>query len=142
MSSSRSRLRLSRSAQRPRAGVWIDGLARVLLALVFVHALVGKFTNFAGVTEKIAATGLPLAPVLLVLAMALLAVGSALLILGWRQRLGAALLLLFLVPTSLIFHHDLGDPGERIQLLKNLAIVAGLLLVVNQPGERRRRLRD
>jgi len=117
-------------------------LARVLLALVFVHALVGKFTNFAGVTEKIAATGLPLAPVLLVLAMALLAVGSALLILGWRQRLGAALLLLFLVPTSLIFHHDLGDPGERIQLLKNLAIVAGLLLVVNQPGERRRRLRD
>ncbi|MCT0217418.1 DoxX family membrane protein [Synechococcus sp. CS-1329] len=137
MSSSRSRLRLSRSAQRPRAGVWIDGLARVLLALVFVHALVGKFTNFAGVTEKIAATGLPLAPVLLVLA-----VGSALLILGWRQRLGAALLLLFLVPTSLIFHHDLGDPGERIQLLKNLAIVAGLLLVVNQPGERRRRLRD
>jgi putative oxidoreductase len=45
------------------------------------------------------------------------------------------------VPTSLIFHSDLGDSSERIQLLKNLAIVAGLLLVANQPSERRPRLR-
>ncbi|EAQ73961.1 MULTISPECIES: DoxX family protein [unclassified Synechococcus] len=141
MRSSRPPLRLSRSGQRPRATPWIEGLARVLLALVFVHALVGKLTNFAAVADKIAAKGLPLAPLLLVLAMALLALGSALLILGWRQRLGAVLLLVFLVPTSLIFHNELGDTAERIQLLKNLAIIAGLLLVANQPGERRPRLR-
>ncbi|MCX5933063.1 MAG: DoxX family membrane protein [Cyanobacteria bacterium] len=141
MRSSRPQLRLSRSAQRSRSLPWMDGLARGLLALVFVHALVGKLTNFGAVADTIAAKGLPLAPLLLVLAMGLLAVGSALLILGWRQRLGALLLLIFLVPTSLIFHSTLGDTADRIQLLKNLAIMGGLLLVFNQPSERRPRLR-
>ncbi|CAK6696818.1 DoxX family protein [Synechococcus sp. BA-124 BA4] len=142
MRSSRPQLRLSRSGQRHRANPWIEGVARVLLALVFVHALVGKLTNFGAVAGTIAARGLPLAPLLLVLAIALLAVGSALLILGWRQRLGAVLLLVFLVPTTLIFHSELADTADRIQLLKNLAIVAGLLLVANQPPvERRPRLR-
>lgn len=42
------------------------------------------------------------------------------------------LLLVFLVPTTLLFHGDLSNSGERIQLLKNLAIVDGLLLVVVQ----------
>ncbi len=141
MRSSRPQLRLSRSAQRPRGNPWIETVARLLLGLIFVHALVGKLTNYPAVTATIAAKGLPLAPVLLSLAIALLAVGSALLISGWQQRLGAVLLLIFLVPTSLIFHGQLGDTAERIQLLKNLAIMAGLLLVANQPGERRPRLR-
>jgi putative oxidoreductase len=106
--------------------------ARVLLCLVFLHSLVGKFTGFAAVAGAITARGLPLAPLLLTAAMALMAVGSVLVISGWRSRLGAALLLLFLVPTTLLFHGDVGDTGELIQLLKNLAIVGGLLLLLDQ----------
>jgi putative oxidoreductase len=106
--------------------------ARVLLCLVFLHSLVGKVTGFAAVAGAITARGLPLAPLLLTAAMALMAVGSVLVIIGWRSRLGAALLLLFLVPTTLLFHGELGDTGERIQLLKNLAIVGGLLLLLDQ----------
>ncbi|TGG96424.1 MAG: hypothetical protein ERJ67_00860 [Aphanocapsa feldmannii 277cV] len=67
--------------------------------------------------------------------MVLIAVGSALVVSGWRSRLGAVLLLVFLVPTTLLFHGDVGDSGERIQLLKNLAIVAGLLLLVEQDSK-------
>ena len=110
----------------------LNRIARVLLCLVFIHAVIGKLTAFAGVAGAIAATGLPLAPVLLVAAMALMAVGSALVISGWKARLGAVLLLLFLVPTTLLFHGDMADKMERIQLFKNLAIMGGLLLVVDQ----------
>ncbi|MCP9886329.1 DoxX family protein [Cyanobium sp. ATX 6A2] len=110
----------------------LNRIARVLLCLVFIQSLIGKLTAFAGPARAIAAKGLPLAPVLLVMAMALMAVGSALVISGWKARLGAVLLLLFLVPTSFLFHGDVGDPAERIQLLKNLAIVGGLLLVADQ----------
>ena len=39
-------------------------IARVLLCLVFVNAVVGKLTGFAGVAGAIAAKGLPLAPLL------------------------------------------------------------------------------
>jgi putative oxidoreductase len=110
----------------------LNRIARVLLCLVFIHAVIGKLTGFAGVAGAIAAKGLPLAPGLLVAAMALMAVGSALVISGWKTRLGAVLLLLFLVPTTLVFHGDVADKMERIQLFKNLAIMGGLLLVADQ----------
>ncbi|MFN9943092.1 MAG: DoxX family membrane protein [bacterium] len=66
--------------------------------LVFILAVIGKLTGFAGVAGSVAAKGLLLAPVLLVAAIALMSVGSALAISGWKARLGAVLLLVFLVP--------------------------------------------
>ena len=110
----------------------LNRIARVLLCLVFLHAVIGKLTGFAGVAGAIASKGLPLAPLLLGIAMALMAVGSVLVISGWKSRLGAVLLLVFLVPTTLLFHADVSDSGERIQLFKNLAIMGGLLLVADQ----------
>jgi putative oxidoreductase len=110
----------------------LNRIARVLLCLVFLNAVLGKLMGFGAVAGVIAAKGLPLAPLLLVAAMALMAVGSALVICGWKARLGAILLLVFLVPTTLIFHSDVADTMQRIQLLKNLAIMGGLLLVIDR----------
>ena len=110
----------------------LDGIARLLLCLVFLHAVIGKLTGFSGVAGMIAGRGLPLAPVLLAAAVALMAVGSVLVISGYRARLGAILLLLFLVPTTLLFHSDVADPQERGALLKNLSIMGGLLLVAER----------
>jgi putative oxidoreductase len=112
----------------------LNRIARVLLCLVFVNAVLGKVTGFGTVAGVIAGKGLPLAPVLLVAAMVLMTVGSALVISGWRARLGVILLLLFLVPTTLLFHGDVSDTAQRIQLLKNLSIIGGLLLVAEQDG--------
>ena len=94
----------------------IDGIARLLLCLVFVHAVVGKLIGFQATSTMMTVRGLPLAPLLLILAMILMAVGSALVISGWRRRLGAILLLVFLVPTTLIFHTELAQPDQRIAL--------------------------
>ena len=110
----------------------LNRIARVLLCLVFLNAVLGKLMGFGAVAGMIAAKGLPLAPLLLVAAMVLMAVGSALVISGWRARLGVILLLLFLIPTTLIFHGDVADNAQRIQMLKNLAIIGGLLLVADQ----------
>lgn len=110
----------------------VDGIARALLGLVFLHALLGKLTGFGAVSAKIAAKGLPFPSLLLGAAVVLLAVGAALLISGWKRRLGAVLLVVFLIPTTLIFHGAVAELPERIQLLKNVAIIGGLLLVANQ----------
>ena len=110
----------------------LNRIARVLLCLVFLNAALGQLMGFGAVAGVIAAKGLPLAPLLLLAAMALMVVGSALVISGWRSRLGAILLLVFLVPTTLLFHGDVADRMERIQLFKNLAIMGGLLLVADQ----------
>jgi putative oxidoreductase len=110
----------------------IDGIARLLLCLVFVNAVIGKLGGFGATAAMMAGRGLPASPLLLAAAMALMAVGSVLVIAGVRQRLGAVLLLVFLIPTTLIFHTDVADAGERIALFKNLAIMGGLLLVANR----------
>ena len=118
--------------EQTRSPSLLNRIARVLLCLVFLNAVLGKLMGFGAVAGVIAAKGLPLAPLLLVAAMALMAVGSALVISGWKARLGAILLLLFLVPTTLIFHSDVADTMQRIQLFKNLAIMGGLLLVIDR----------
>ena len=110
----------------------LNRIARVLLCLVFINAVIGKFGGFTDTADAISAKGLPLAPALLVAAMLLMVSGSALVISGWRSRLGAVLLLIFLIPTTLLFHGNAGDAAERIQLLKNLSIMAGLLFMVEQ----------
>jgi putative oxidoreductase len=49
------------------------------------------------------------------------------------NRIARVLLcLVFLVPTTLIFHGDVSNAQERIQLFKNLAIIGGLVLVADQ----------
>jgi putative oxidoreductase len=53
-------------SQQSRRPTLLKRIARVLLCLVFVHAVIGKLTGFAGVAGAIAAKGLPLAPLLLV----------------------------------------------------------------------------
>lgn len=80
---------------------------------------------------------IPLSPFILILATLCELIGALLLLLGVRQKLGAGLLLLFLIPVTLIMHPFWfleGGPKElqSILFLKNLAIVGGLLLAYLQ----------
>ena len=106
-----------------------DFLGRVLMAAVFVNALPAKFTNFAETAGLIASNGIPepLASVLLVAAIVVLIAGSALLVFG-STVLGASLLLLFLVPTTLIFHTFPVDSGFAM----NLALMGALILAITR----------
>tara|TARA_B100001741_G_scaffold291203_1_gene271208 strand:- start:187 stop:579 length:393 start_codon:yes stop_codon:yes gene_type:complete len=107
-----------------------DFLGRVLMAAVFVNALPGKFSNFAETAGFIASKGIPepLASVLLVAAIVVLIAGSILLVFGSNTVLGASLLLLFLVPTTLIFHTFPVDSG----FVMNLALIGALILAITR----------
>ena len=76
-----------------------------------------------------------LIPVLLPAAAVLELAGGLSLLLGFRARLGALALVLFLVPTTLIFHNFWAYQGpeaqnQMIHFMKNLALMGGLLVVV------------
>ena len=111
----------------------LDFLARLCLALVFAQSIPGKLTSFGPTAAAIAAKGVPAAPWLLGAAIVLMAVGVVLLLLGRNLALAAAALLVFLIPTTLIFHLDLSEMKERIAFFKNLAIAGGLLLLISRP---------
>ncbi len=57
------------------------------------------------------------------------------LLLGFKARVGAVLLIIFLIPATLIFHNFWAFEGmerqmQMIMFMKNLAILGGLLLVL------------
>jgi len=79
--------------------------------------------------------GMPAVPVFLVGAILCEIGGGLSLLLGCKARLGALLLFLFLIPTTLVFHNFWDYQGaeqkmQMINFMKNLAIMGGLALVV------------
>ena len=111
---------------------WMESLARVLIGLLFVHAALFKIPRFAAVASEIASRDVPAAGFLLVMAIGLMLSGGAMLMLGWRVRLAATLLMVFLLPTTLIYHNVLLDPAQSGPALKNMAIMGALLHVAAQ----------
>lgn len=117
------------SAQLRRFG---QLFARVLLCAVFLMSGFGKIPNWQGTTEFMASKGMP-AVIFFLAAAILLEIGGGLsLLLGFHTRAGAAALILFLVPATLIFHNFWAFEGmeqrmQMINFLKNLAILGGLI---------------
>lgn len=78
---------------------------------------------------------MPMAPTVLVLATIAELSGGFLILLGIQVRLGALILCVFLIPTTLLFHNFWALEGNEQQLqmimfLKNLSIFGGGLLLL------------
>lgn len=105
--------------------------ARLLLSLVFLGSGFNKLTSFGGTQEFMRSAGVPAAGLFLVGAIALELLGGLSVLTGFKARFGAALLLVFLIPATLIFHFEPGVQEQMVHLMKNAAIGGGLLLVVS-----------
>ncbi|MGJ3245426.1 MAG: DoxX family protein [Elainellaceae cyanobacterium] len=109
---------------------YVPLVARIFLAVIFIQTGIDKVADFAGTQQQIASVGIPLAVLVTVFTILFEIAGGISLVLGYKARIGAALLLLFLMPATLVFHNPIVDPTETIQFMKNLAIMGGLLMVV------------
>ncbi len=105
-------------------------LARVFLTAIFFNAAFGKITHFPGTQKFMAAKGMPMTGLLLAGAIFLLVAGGLSVLLGYRTRLGSLLLIIFIVPTTLIFHTDFSIKVQMIMFMKNASIMGGLLMVL------------
>ena len=105
-------------------------IARLCLAALFLWSGIGKILDPAGTQQYMASVGMPFTGLLLVGAIVLELAGSLSLILGYKPRIGAILLIIFLIPATLIFHTNFADRIQQIMFFKNLAILGGLLMIV------------
>jgi putative oxidoreductase len=110
-------------------------IGRILLGLIFVISGFGKIGGYAGTAGYMASQGLPLVSILLPLTILVELGGGLLLMVGWKARWVALVFVLFLIPVTAVFHNPAGlDPAQAqqqmINLLKNLAIMGGMLQVV------------
>lgn len=117
-------------------GTFLAG--RILLSLIFLNSGIGKIFTFAKTAGFMASKGMPMANVLLVGAIVFEIVGALMIILGYKARVGAVLLIVFLIPTTFIFHNfwAIADVAKRtpemISFMKNITIMGGLLIVFSQ----------
>jgi putative oxidoreductase len=110
-------------------------VGRILIAIIFLVSGIGKIGGFAGTAGYMASKGLPMAEVLLVITIIIEIGAAALLILGFKARLGATLLFLWMIPVTFIFHNFWAMPTveqqlQTIMFMKNLAIMGGLLFIM------------
>lgn len=111
-------------------------VGRVLLSGIFLLSAVGnKIPNFGQVADMMGSVGVPAPRLMLAGAIAFLIVGSASLVLGLWARLGATLLLVFLVLATYYFHAFWALEGQeaaqqQIQFMKNASLMGAMLFVI------------
>lgn len=109
---------------------------RFLLAAIFLYTAFKDATGFSSVVAVMKKRGIPFTEILAVGEIGFKALGGLMLATGFQPQVGALLLVLFLIPTTLMFH-PLTDPSQHIQFLKNLAILGGLCVVAGTSDGRR-----
>ena len=108
-------------------------LGRLLFVLIFLKA--GP-NHFSKPTIAFAASqGVPFASFAVPLSGVLALAGGLSVLLGFRAKLGASLIVLFLIPVTLIMHkfwtvHDaMMAQMQMVMFMKNLAILGGALII-------------
>jgi putative oxidoreductase len=106
---------------------------RLLYALIFMLAGMGHFSKQT--IGYAASQGVPLASVAVPLSGVLAAAGGLSILLGYRAKLGAWLIVLFLVPVTLMLHRFWGVPDpmmaqmQQVMFMKNVSMLGGALLI-------------
>lgn len=128
------------SARNVAAQPTLALVGRILLASLFLVSGITKLTSLDQTAGYMASVGIPSAHALALIAGCAEILGGLALVVGALTRLASLGLILFLIPTTLLFHNfwALEGPEQQMQMvnfLKNLQIMGGLaLLIAFGPG--------
>jgi putative oxidoreductase len=106
---------------------------RVLYSAIFIMAAMGHFS--AGTIAYAAQAGVPLANLAVPASGVIALAGGLSVLLGYRARIGAALLVLFLVPVTFSMHAfwAVSDPMmhqmQQVMFLKNISLIGAALFI-------------
>lgn len=120
---------------------WQLLLGRVLVSAIFILSGLGKLPHFHDVAGMMAAKGIPLASVALVITLFIEIGGGLLVLTGYKVKYAALIMALWLIPVTLVFHHFWAIPAEQqqeqtVNFLKNVAIMGGLLVLAYASREK------
>ena len=106
---------------------FLDFFSRVSISAIFISAIPGKINGFEKTVEYISSKGIPdqISSILLVGTIICLSLGSGFFIFGENQKIGSVFLLIFLIPTTIIFHLF---PFHQRAVFMNLGLIGGLII--------------
>jgi putative oxidoreductase len=115
------------------ASPYLKLAGRVLLAVMFIQAGIGKIFGYAGTAEHMTENGVPafLLPLVILTELG----GGLCVLLGLWTRYAAIALAGFTVLAGIIFHYQPGDMMQMINFMKNITIAGGFLVLAGAgPG--------
>lgn len=106
-------------------------MGRVFLSLIFISSGFGKIFSWDQTAGYMASKGMPMISLFLLGAILFEVAGGLSVLLGYRAKLGAVLLIVFTIPASFIFHNfwtleGMEQQMQMIMFMKNIAIIGGL----------------
>jgi putative oxidoreductase len=110
-------------------------LGRILYSFLFITSGFAHFQNRKMMAGYAQSKGVPAAGLMVVSSGAVELIGGLLILLGYQARIGAWLLVLFLLPVTFAMHAfwKVADPmqktHERVNFFKNLALLGSALLI-------------
>lgn len=107
-------------------------IGRILLAVLFVPAGFGKIAGFEGAVGYATSAGLPMATAGVAIALVIELFGGLALLIGYRARIAALALAVFVLVAAVFFHNYWAMPEaqqmmQQLMFFKNVAIAGGLL---------------
>jgi putative oxidoreductase len=116
-------------------------IGRLLIAAIFLVSGFSKLTDLPGTVGHMAGAGIPYPETLAVVAGSAELLGAIAIATGFLTRIASAGLILFMIPTTLIFHAFWNFTGEArlpqmVNFMKNLGIIGGLAVLMAQGAGR------
>lgn len=115
----------------------VNFVGRLCLTSIFLSSVfMQKIPKFGSTVDTMQQEGVPLPNLMLVGAIVFLLAGGFMVLLGYKARWGALLLLIFLILAAYFFHDfwTMSDPQERMNqmqhFMKNFALMGAMLILI------------
>lgn len=114
---------------------WMHLAGRILFSMIFIASGMNHLTKLDAMTAYAQSRGLPAPKAATALSGVMLLAGGFLVLLGWHRFIGAGLLVIFLVLSSVLMHgfwketDPMTRQNEMIHFMKDMALAGAALLV-------------
>jgi putative oxidoreductase len=115
---------------------YIPLIGRILFSLIFISSgIMGHMIGLTGTSAYAASKGLPIPTVLVLISGIIAVLGGLSIMLGYKAKLGALLIVVFLVPVTFTMHQFWTDTDPMMSqigmalFMKNIALIGGALLI-------------
>ncbi len=118
---------------------YIPLIGRILFSLIFLSSgIMGHLAMASQTAAYASSSGLPMAMPLVVISGIIAILGALSIILGYKAKMGAWLIVIFLVPITFAMHNfwTITDPAQAMMktmqmamFMKNLSMMGGALMI-------------
>lgn len=116
---------------------WGPLVGRVMISMIFLMSGMGKVFQFEAQVGYATSQGVPMASVAIALSALIEIAAVVMIVVGYKARLGAAALFLWMIPVSFMMHAfwTIADPMSMqinmIMFMKNIAMMGAMLMIMS-----------